>query len=105
MKAFPHQPLHNYVAIVMDRPEEITESGIHVQTNQKVLDTGTVVAVGEGLLNGEGKLIPVHGINVGDRVKISSARGASVEWEDQTVAFVHNNAVVCILNKNPKTLN
>ena len=54
------KPLGDRVIIKQDEAEETTASGLYLATEAKEKpQTGTVLAVGEGKLDKDGKLIPV----------------------------------------------
>ena len=62
------KPLGDRVIIKQDEAEETTASGLYLATEAKEKpQTGTVLAVGEGKLDKDGKLIPVP-VKEGDKV-------------------------------------
>ena len=64
--------------------EKNTDSGIFLgRVNQDMVksDTGIVVAVGEGRLTADGKLIPLR-INVGDKIFFNKFAGTEISGTD-----------------------
>ena len=61
------KPLYNYVLTLPDKPVEKVGKIYVAQQAQEMSYTATVIAVGEGKLDKEGKLIPMK-IKSGDRI-------------------------------------
>ena len=78
------KPLGDRVIIKQDEAEETTASGLYLATEAKEKpQTGTVLAVGEGKLDKDGKLIPVP-VKEGDKVLYGKYGGTeiTVDGED-----------------------
>ena len=62
------RPLNNTVIIALDEGPEKTESGLYFPPNHRLPQaTGTVVAIGRGILMASGQITPPQ-TKVGDRV-------------------------------------
>ena len=102
------KPLGDRVIIKQDEAEETTASGLYLATEAKEKpQTGTVLAVGEGKLDKDGKLIPVP-VKEGDKVLYGKYGGTEVtvdgeevlilRADDQTLTDAHaDEAVQAIL--------
>ena len=72
------KPLGDRVIIKQDEAEETTASGLYLATEAKEKpQTGTVLAVGEGKLDKDGKLIPVP-VKEGDKVLYGKYGGTEI---------------------------
>jgi chaperonin GroES len=75
------KPLGNRVLIERSKAQT-TKSGILLpETAQEKPKEGTVIAVGPGKLNDEGKMEPMH-VKEGDRVLFSSYAGTEIKSEE-----------------------
>ena len=82
------KPLGDRVIIKQDEAEETTAGGlILAQTAQEKPQTGIVLAVGEGRLDKDGKLIPVP-VKVGDRVIYGKYGGTEISVGGEDVLIV-----------------
>lgn len=79
-------PMNDNIIVELPKiqEEKTTDSGIFLgRVNQQVVksDTGIVVAVGEGRLTADGKLIPLN-INVGDKIFFNKFAGTEISGSD-----------------------
>ncbi len=77
------KPLGDRVVVKPSEAEEQTKSGLFIpDTAKEKPQKGTIVAVGEGKLDDEGKRIPVD-VKVGDTVIYSKYGGTEVKIEGE----------------------
>ena len=81
-------PLGDRVIIKQDEAEETTASGLYLATEAKEKpQTGTVLAVGEGKLDKDGKLIPVP-VKEGDNVLYGKYGGTEITVDGEDVMIL-----------------
>ena len=82
------KPLGDRVIIKQDEAEETTASGLYLATEAKEKpQTGTVLAVGEGKLDKDGKLIPVL-VKEGDKVLYGKYGGTEITVDGEDVMIL-----------------
>ena len=82
------KPLGDRVIIKQDEAEETTASGLYLATEAKEKpQTGTVLAVGEGKLDKDGKLIPVP-VKEGDQVLYGKYGGTEITVDGEDVMIL-----------------
>ena len=82
------KPLGDRVIIKQDAVEETTAGGLILAHDAKEKpQTGTVLAVGEGKLDKDGKLVPVP-VKVGDRVLYGKYGGTEVSVDGEDLLIV-----------------
>ena len=82
------KPLGDRVIIKQDEAEETTASGLYLATEAKENpQTGTVLAVGEGKLDKDGKLIPVP-VKEGDKVLYGKYGGTEITVDGEDVMIL-----------------
>ena len=82
------KPLGDRVIIKQDEAEETTASGLYLATEAKEKpQTGTVLAVGEGKLAKDGKLIPVP-VKEGDKVLYGKYGGTEITVDGEDVMIL-----------------
>ena len=82
------KPLGDRVIIKQDEAEETTASGLYLATEAKEKpQTGTVLAVGEGKLDKDGKLIPVP-VTEGDKVLYGKYGGTEITVDGEDVMIL-----------------
>ena len=97
------KPLGDRVIIKQDEAEETTASGLYLATEAKEKpQTGTVLAVGEGKLDKDGKLIPVP-VKEGDKVLYGKYGGTEITVDGEDVMILHENGAE-VITKAPKQL-
>ena len=75
------RPLLNRILVAKPEATKVSKGGIILKKEEEV-SWGTVVAVGPGKKDENGKLIPLA-VQVGDNVLLPSYGGASVKLADQ----------------------
>ena len=82
------KPLGDRVIIKQDEAEETTASGLYLATEAKEKpQTGTVLAVGEGKLDKDGKLIHVP-VKEGDKVLYGKYGGTEITVDGEDVMIL-----------------
>ena len=82
------KPLGDRVIVKQDEAEETTASGLYLATEAKEKpQTGTVLAVGEGKLDKDGKLIPVPD-KEGDKVLYGKYGGTEITVDGEDVMIL-----------------
>lgn len=91
------KPLSNRVVLKNLEAEETTKGGIILTSAAKERpEIAEVIAVGEGVKNDEGKLIPMT-VKVGDKVIISKYTGTNVKLEGNDYVIVSENDILAIV--------
>jgi len=89
--------LHDRIIIKRDNPKTHSPGGIVlVENSQKKPRKGEVLAVGPGVLDNTGKLIPMS-LKVGDRVLFGNYAGTEVEVEGDKYQIMRESDVVGVL--------
>lgn len=92
------QPLYDNIIVEKDKEQEQTKGGIIIPDDAKDKpSTGTVVAVGTGLLNElTGQVTPLT-VKSGDRVLFAKFAGTEVELDDKTVFIIKEKDILSII--------
>ena len=91
------RPLNNIVIIERDAKPNASSGGIALPyLDNKVVRTGTVLAVGPGVHDENGKLIPV-GVNVGDRIAFDKSVVKDFDVNGDIVTMVKGNGIYGII--------
>lgn len=89
------RPIGSRLIVKLDEVEQKTTSGIILQTEERPL-TGTVVAVGTGIQNLMGNLIPLQS-QVGDKVLLNKFSGIPVKLGTEEFIAVKEEDIIGIL--------
>lgn len=82
------KPLGDRVIIKQDEAEETTASGLYLATEAKEKpQTGTVLAVGAGKMDKDGKLLPMP-VKEGDKVLYGKYGGTEVTVDGEEVMIL-----------------
>ncbi|RDB64664.1 co-chaperone GroES [Gordonibacter sp. 28C] len=82
------KPLGDRVIIKQDEAEETTASGLYLATEAKEKpQTGTVLAVGEGKMDKDGKFLPMP-VKEGDKVLYGKYGGTEVTVDGEDVMIL-----------------
>jgi chaperonin GroES len=91
------RPLHDRVVVRRIEEEEKTAGGIIIPDTAKEKPMqGEVIAVGPGLRDESGKLVPL-GVKVGDRVLFGKWSGAEVKIDDEELAIMKESDIFGIM--------
>jgi chaperonin GroES len=87
-------PLLDRVLVQRIKPAEKTKSGILIpEKAQETLNEGTVLAVGPGALDKEGKRIPPS-LREGDRVLLPSYGGSNVKIDSEELLLFRESEIL-----------
>ena len=90
------KPLGDRVIIKQDEAEETTAGGLILARDAKEKpQTGVVLAVGEGKLDKDGKLIPVP-VKVGDKVLYGKYGGTEVTVDGEEVMILRSDDLYAV---------
>jgi chaperonin GroES len=93
------KPLGNRVLAQRTMQEETLKGGIILPDSaKKKQETAKVIAVGPGLVDKEGKLIPPP-VQVGDTILMDKYSGQEVSLEDQEYVIVRADDIIAIINE------
>ncbi len=92
------KPLHDRVVIERIEAESKTAGGIIIPDNAKEKPAeGIVIAVGSGIHDSNGKLIPLD-VKVGDRVLFAKWGGTEIKFEGKELIILKESDVLAIIN-------
>ncbi len=93
------KPLYDRVLIKRVEVEEKTESGIIIPDAAKEKPIqGEVIAVGEGRVSDDGKVIPLK-VKVGDRVLFSKYAGTEVKIKGEEYLIMREDDIMAIVEE------
>ncbi len=99
MAEFKIKPLADRVIVKPKEAEEKTKGGIILPDTAKEKPIeGTVVAVGEGRITEDGKLISMH-VKVGDTVLYGKYSGTEVKIDGEDYLIMRESDIYGIINK------
>eukprot|EP00005_Dracoamoeba_jomungandri_P001186 CAMPEP_0174249838 /NCGR_PEP_ID=MMETSP0439-20130205/173_1 /TAXON_ID=0 /ORGANISM="Stereomyxa ramosa, Strain Chinc5" /LENGTH=104 /DNA_ID=CAMNT_0015329751 /DNA_START=62 /DNA_END=376 /DNA_ORIENTATION=- len=84
-------PLFDRVLVRKVQPQQTVGGIVLPESALKSKNEGTVVAVGPGRINSEGKVLKMN-VNVGDQVLLSPYGGSEVELENETDLFLYQES-------------
>lgn len=90
------RPLNDNVVLKKEKVINKTASGIVLSNKEKETEYATVVAVGEGTKDNDGKLVPIS-LKVGDKVIYKGYSTTSVNVEDESYLIVSANDILAVL--------
>ena len=93
------KPLQDRIVVKRMQEEERTTGGILIpETAKEKPLKGEVVAVGKGVLNNDGKLIPME-LSVGDIVFFNKWGGTEIKLHDEDFLVMKESDVLGVLKK------
>lgn len=88
------QPFGDKVIIKDDSAQEVSAGGLIIpKVGQEKPTTGTVIAVGPGLITDAGAEIEMY-IQVGDRVMFDQSAGEVINFEGEEIRIVRQHMVI-----------
>ncbi len=91
------KPLGDRVIVKQDEAEQKTSSGLFLAGDSKEKpQTGTVLAVGPGKLDKDGKHLPMP-VKEGDRVVYSKYGGNEISCDDEEVLIVRADDIYAVI--------
>lgn len=93
------KPLRDKVLIKVEEEEEKTAGGIYLpDTAKEKPQRGIVVAVGDGRMTDEGKLIPIS-VKVGDRVIFSKYAGTEIKLDGEKHVILSADDIYAVIEE------
>lgn len=90
------KPVEDKVIVKVDEEENVTSSGFFIAPTGEKQDTATVVAVGPGLLLGNGDLM-VPDVNVGDKIIFAKYQGTEIDHDGETLLILAYRDILAVL--------
>ena len=91
------KPLGDRVIVKQDEAETTTASGLYIASDAKEKpQTGTVVAVGPGKLDKDGKYLPMP-VAEGDKVVYGKYGGTEIDIDDEQVLILRADDIYAII--------
>ncbi len=97
---FRIRPLADRVVIRAQEKEEVTRGGIFLPdtASKEKPQEGTVMAVGDGKLDDNGKRTPVA-VKAGDKVLFAKYAGTEVKIEDEDYLILAEKDILAVINE------
>jgi chaperonin GroES len=93
------RPLHDRILIKRVAEEQKTAGGIIIpDTAKEKPQEGRVIAVGNGKVTDEGKLIPLE-VAVGDRILFGKYSGSEITLDGEEHLIIREEDVLAVLGK------
>lgn len=91
------KPLGDRVILKQDEAEVTTASGLFLASDAKEKpQTGTIIAVGEGKMDKDGKLIPMS-VKVGDKVIYGKFGGTEIALDGENVLILRADDIYAVV--------
>lgn len=92
-------PLYDRVIVRPSEPEEVTKGGIIIPDTAKEKPMqGEVVAVGNGKVTEDGKVLPLS-VRVGDKVLYGKYAGTEIKIDGEDFLIMRESDIFAIINK------
>ncbi|RMF34228.1 MAG: co-chaperone GroES [Chlorobiota bacterium] len=92
-------PLYDRVIVRPSEPEEVTKGGIIIPDTAKEKPMqGEVVAVGNGKVTEDGKVLPLS-VKVGDKVLYGKYAGTEIKIDGEDFLIMRESDIFAIINK------
>ncbi len=97
---FRIRPLADRVVIKPQEKEEMTRGGIYLPdtASKEKPQEGTIMAVGEGKLDDNGKRTPV-GVKTGDKVLFAKYAGTDIKIDDEDYLILAEKDILAVVNE------
>ncbi len=92
------KPVEDKVIVKVDVEESTTSSGFFIAPTGEKQDSATVLAVGPGLLLGNGEMM-IPDVEVGDKVLFAKYQGTEVEHEGETLLILAYRDILAVLSE------
>ncbi len=90
-------PLYDRVIVKSSAPDEVTKGGIIIPDTAKEKPMqGTIVAIGNGKLNDDGKITPLQ-VKVGDNVIYGKYSGTEITIEGEEFLMMRESDIFAIV--------
>jgi chaperonin GroES len=92
-------PLHDRVIVKPSQPEEITKGGIIIPDTAKEKPMqGEIVAVGNGKITEDGKILPLT-VKAGDKVLYGKYAGTEVSYNNEDYLIMRESDIFAVINQ------
>ncbi len=92
-------PLYDRVIVRPSEPEEVTKGGIIIPDTAKEKPMqGEIVAVGNGKMTEDGKVLPLR-VKVGDKVLYGKYAGTEIKIDGEDYLIMRESDIFAIINK------
>ncbi len=92
-------PLGNRVLASRIEQEEVLKGGIILpDAAKKKQEMAVVIAVGPGLLNKEGKTLPMP-VKIGDKILMDKYAGQEITLDDEEYVIIRSDDIIAIINE------
>ncbi|GIV53589.1 MAG: 10 kDa chaperonin [Candidatus Kapaibacterium sp.] len=92
-------PLYDRVIVRPSEPEEVTRGGIIIPDTAKEKPMqGEVVAIGNGKVTEDGKVLPLS-VKVGDKVLYGKYAGTEIKIDGEDYLIMRESDIFAIINK------
>ena len=92
------KPLHDRIIVKPSEPEEVTKGGIIIpDTAKEKPQQGEVIAVGNGKITEEGKVLPLQ-VKAGDKILYGKYSGTEVNIDGSDHLIMRESDVFAILS-------
>jgi chaperonin GroES len=92
------KPLHDRIIVKPSEPEEITKGGIIIPDTAKEKPVqGVVMAVGNGKITEEGKVLPLQ-VKAGDKILYGKYSGTEVNIDGEEHLIMRESDVFAIIS-------
>ena len=93
------RPLHDRILVKRVEEEQKTAGGIIIpDTAKEKPQEGRVIAVGNGKVTDEGKLVPLE-VSVGDRILFGKYSGSEINLDGEEHLIIREEDVLAVLGK------
>lgn len=90
-------PLHDRILVKPAKPDEVTTGGIIIpDTAKEKPQQGEIVAVGQGRLADDGKLVPMQ-VKAGDKILYGKYSGTEVAVDGEDMLIMRESDVFAII--------
>ncbi|MCX7930031.1 MAG: co-chaperone GroES [Chlorobi bacterium] len=92
-------PLYDRVIVRPSEPEEVTKGGIIIPDTAKEKPMqGEIIAVGNGKITEDGKVLPLS-VKVGDKVLYGKYAGTEIKIDGEDYLIMRESDIFAIINK------
>lgn len=91
------KPLGNRIVIELLKQQEKNSGIILAQNSQKRSQIGKVIAIGEGKLSNDNKLLPLS-VKIGEKILFSEYVGTEIEYEGKSYLILKEEEILAVLD-------
>ena len=90
------KPVEDKVIVKVDLEENTTSSGFFIAPTGEKQDTATVVAVGPGMMLGNGEMM-IPEVSVGDKVIFAKYQGMEIDHDGETLLILAYRDILAVI--------